>query len=245
MKAYRKRFILLTVSLVGSVLLIVFTALGIYLCRNHMRELETVMKEILRPFQTGGGDFLPIDSFFIPGQVSGDTRPTLPEGEQADGMPDGNALPFFPNAAANVGDLRFLTVLYQTEIDSISVLSDSTELDGSLIAEAASSVLEKSDSFGTLSEYGLLYYRDVMPFLTKIVFVENSYLTGRITGTILILAGVFLVSLTLFFFISLGLSRFAMRPIEEAMRMERQFVDDVSHDLKTPITVVLANTSIL
>ncbi|MBO4411492.1 MAG: HAMP domain-containing histidine kinase, partial [Lachnospiraceae bacterium] len=116
---------------------------------------------------------------------------------------------------------------------------------GSLISGAVSAVLEKSDDFGTLSEYGLIYYRDAMPFLTKIVFVESSYLTSRITGTILILAGVFLVSLTLFFFFSLGLSKFAMRPIEEAMRMERQFVDDVSHDLKTPITVVLANASIL
>jgi signal transduction histidine kinase len=33
--------------------------------------------------------------------------------------------------------------------------------------------------------------------------------------------------------------------MEDAMEMERQFVADISHDLKTPITVVLANSSII
>ena len=49
----------------------------------------------------------------------------------------------------------------------------------------------------------------------------------------------------LFFLISLWLSGLAAKPMEKAVEMERQFVADISHDLKTPITVVLANNSIL
>ena len=55
----------------------------------------------------------------------------------------------------------------------------------------------------------------------------------------------YLGAMALVFLISLWLSGLAAKPMEDAMRMERQFTADVSHDLKTPITVVLANSSIL
>ena len=60
-----------------------------------------------------------------------------------------------------------------------------------------------------------------------------------------LLALVLVLSLALFFFISVRLSKLAARPLEKAVAMERQFVADISHDLKTPVTVILANSSIL
>lgn len=49
----------------------------------------------------------------------------------------------------------------------------------------------------------------------------------------------------LFLFISIQLSHIASKPLEEAMEREKQFVADISHDLKTPLSVILANNSIL
>ena len=49
----------------------------------------------------------------------------------------------------------------------------------------------------------------------------------------------------LFLFISIQLSYLASKPLEEAMEREKQFVADASHDLKTPLSVILANNSIL
>lgn len=40
-------------------------------------------------------------------------------------------------------------------------------------------------------------------------------------------------------------STFSARPMEEAIGREKQFVADASHDLKTPLSVILANNSIL
>lgn len=49
----------------------------------------------------------------------------------------------------------------------------------------------------------------------------------------------------LFLFISIQLSHIASKPLEEAMEREKQFAADISHDLKTPLSVILANNSIL
>ncbi len=51
-------------------------------------------------------------------------------------------------------------------------------------------------------------------------------------------------TLAVFFVISLFFSRWALRPVARAWTQQRRFVADASHDLKTPLTVILANTSI-
>lgn len=47
------------------------------------------------------------------------------------------------------------------------------------------------------------------------------------------------------FFISLALSGLAVKPVKEAWSKQKQFVADASHELKTPLTVILANNNIM
>ncbi len=51
--------------------------------------------------------------------------------------------------------------------------------------------------------------------------------------------------LTAFFFASLFLSKRLTAPVEAAWKQQQQFVADASHELKTPLTVILANTELL
>ncbi len=57
------------------------------------------------------------------------------------------------------------------------------------------------------------------------------------------LAGLF--SMLIFFIISRQLAKWILRPVEESWERQKQFVADASHELKTPLTVILANTEIL
>lgn len=51
--------------------------------------------------------------------------------------------------------------------------------------------------------------------------------------------------LLLFLFVALPLSRWLIRPVQSAWDAQRHFIADASHELKTPLTVILANLSIL
>ncbi len=116
--------------------------------------------------------------------------------------------------------------------------------DGNL-TELLDAVYASPDSTGVISEYNLRYYRVSTLSGQRIVFADMSSeqtVLRRLAGTcVLIGAG----SLAVFLVLSLLLARWAVRPVEDAWKQQRQFVDDASHELKTPLTVILTNAELL
>ena len=60
-----------------------------------------------------------------------------------------------------------------------------------------------------------------------------------------VLTGLFVLAMALFYLLSRKLADRAAKPLEEAVAREKQFITDASHDLKTPLTVILTNVDIL
>lgn len=105
--------------------------------------------------------------------------------------------------------------------------------------------MQAQDSIGILEDYGLRYYRQSTLFGTRIAYVDVSLETSvveRFTENALLIGG---AALLVFFGISVLLSRWAVRPAERAWNQQRQFVEDASHDLRTPLTVVMSNADML
>ncbi len=229
LKAYRRRFVAFNMLLVGVVLLTALVFQWLYFYRNEYRELQNTMRLIVEPL--GGAPM----GFFRFAGVDGETPPEPPPPEDSPTRRD----------ARRITEERILAVFYDSASDEYTLLSREGFLDKDELAEAVRTAAAQTEDFGRLRELGLFYYREGNSENCRIALADTAYLGSRILNNSLTLAAVYIVTMILVWFISRRLSKLAAKPMEDALELERQFVADISHDLKTPITVILANNSIL
>ena len=117
--------------------------------------------------------------------------------------------------------------------------------DEDFLQEIAEAAREAEAPSGVLRAYKLRYQRAATPFAQRIVFVDMSGEENTLRHLVESCVGIGAASLLLFFLISLFLARWAVKPVERAWTEQRQFVADASHELKTPLTVILTNAELL
>ena len=112
-----------------------------------------------------------------------------------------------------------------------------------VLEQAGEQLAGADEGFGSLSDLGLFYMKRQAGGVMYLAFADMGSASGWRTLAAT-LAVVEVAALAVFFVISLFFSRWALRPVARAWTQQRRFVADASHDLKTPLTVILANTSI-
>jgi signal transduction histidine kinase len=119
-------------------------------------------------------------------------------------------------------------------------LTDSTYLQSLMDAAVGT-----GKEYGILNAQNLRFLRVENPSGVFYVFTDIS--NERLTVSNLMIDMLFIscMAFLAFLLISIFLSRWAVKPVEQAWKRQQQFVADASHELKTPLTVILTNAELM
>lgn len=237
LKKLRIKFIALNMATVAVVLTVVFTTICVVNHRQSVAAVDGALNQAIAQASEHQSRQMGKDA---PGEGQ-------PESGNGQAAPDDVAAPPTIGGRERSGGGQVIPVA----LFSMSSDGDVTALGRYNTASISQDVLERAgeqfagadEGFGSLSDLGLFYMKRRAGGVMYLAFADMGSASGwrALAAT---LAVVEVAALAVFLVISLFFSRWALRPVARAWTQQRRFVADASHDLKTPLTVILANTSI-
>ena len=219
----QKKFILICTASVLTVIALVFGVILVLNISSMNRNMDMLADRV----SEGGGRF--------PGSM--DEKP------QPDKMPPHNDRGFEFITPETPFSTRHFTVFFDK---NGKVARTNTEFIYSITDEVAikyaENVIAHGDTRGWMASYRYKLFSTEMG--SGVVFVDGSMSRSSLMQSMTIAGLVLLGCAALVLILIFLLSKKAVKPIAESYEKQRQFVTDANHELKTPLTLILANLDI-
>lgn len=135
---------------------------------------------------------------------------------------------FFKNEKYDV-----FVFFYNPDEKTVSVISSGSTQAGYELAEIAEDLSNLTQNFG--KKNGLYYLKQNSGKEIKIAVAKLGIIRMEMFKLFLLLLLIFSVTMLIFFFISRYIANLATKPLKESIEREKQFITDISHDLKPPL----------
>jgi len=219
----QKRFILISTVAVLTVVALVFGVILVLNISSMNRNMDMLADRV----SEGGGRF--------PGSF--DEPPSF------DKIPPRNEPNFEFITPETPFSTRHFTVFFDTQG---AIIRTNTESIYSITEEVAVTyaerVMDGGKERGWISNYRYKVFSTDMG--TGVVFVDGSMSRSSLMQSVTIAGFVLLGCAALVLILIFLLSKKAVKPIAESYEKQKQFITDANHELKTPLTLILANLDI-
>ena len=246
-KHLRRRFTAVLMSLLGTVMLIVLGSVYVSMYRSENMNTDRIINFAMNLEMHN-------DNTDPPPQSPHDGTEEPPKDFEGDIHFDSF---FFPQRTRHGAD-DISTGWISVTVDSSGMITDifrSQQLYGSEDEDnmdaaahaAAENILSKGNQKGIISVDGISYRYEMRDKDSGkvIVLLDRTNEVSTMTRLLVILAGIFALSLVVLFLLSVLLSKWAVTPIEDAWNRQRVFFSNASHELKTPLAVISANLDVI
>ncbi|MBR7060204.1 MAG: HAMP domain-containing histidine kinase [Eubacterium sp.] len=78
-----------------------------------------------------------------------------------------------------------------------------------------------------------------------VTIIDNEETNSRLVSTLLISLGILVALELLILFVSIKITKWITKPVQESFDKQKQFIADASHELKTPLAVIMASSDAL
>lgn len=218
------KFIIIIMSLVGIIMLGVVVTIGHNSYQNARSEitraLEMAIDESVKQYPDAG----------------------------MTGMLPGSEIKSMPPEPLAMKPLNYSAIVVEVSSDGKSIRQINNQyvfIEEKVLAEAVEETLLQQNESGRLDNQNLFFLKKRMNDMDIIAFADTVYFDETIKSNILNLFVLFLLGIVLLLIVSIFLAEIVVKPVRKTWDQQRRFVADASHELKTPLTVILANNEVL
>ena len=240
----RKKFILVAML---STLVVLAAIMGVVNISNYKEVLDRA-DEMTTLLEKNGGKF-PEEP-----KTDGEEVPQKPDGNtEGDMIGENNDQQVPPQKPENDGEHFSVETPFETRYFTVTMdekgevtdcdLDHIAAVDENTAEEYAKNVSGKSGAAGFM---GIYRYRVTKTGNgTKYVFLDCRREISNFQAVLITTVSVSGLGMAAVFVLVVIFSRMVFRPVEESIWKQKRFITDASHELKTPLTIIDANTEIM